>query len=78
VEYQSERTTSKTADDLTDPDEWTFADLEDMARIVEADMQTVADSTRSIPDIDDIIQEVEKSLKKSSFTLDVTNMSSGS
>jgi hypothetical protein len=78
VEYQKERTTSKTAADLADPDEWTFADLETMARIIEADMQTVTESTHSIPAIDEAIQEVEKSLKKSIFTLYVTNMSSGS
>jgi len=69
VEYQKERTNPKSADDLADPDEWTFADLGAMARIVEADLQVVKESADAVPHIDDIIQEVEKSLKKSRFPL---------
>lgn len=65
VEYQNELTATKTADDLADPDDWTFADLEAMARIVEADMQAVTESSQAVPSMDETIQEVEKSLKKS-------------
>ena len=71
VQYQNERRVPKTADDLENPDDWTFADLEAMARIVEADMKPVEKSTRSIPDIDNTIQEVEKSLKKSIASISV-------
>lgn len=78
VQYQNERTVPKTADDLENPDDWTFADLETMARIVEADMKPVEESTHFIPEIDNTIQEVEKSLKKSIASISVADNSSGS
>ena len=65
-------------DNLENPDDWTFVDLEAMARIVEADKKPVEESTHSIPDIDNTIQEVEKSLKKSIASIYVTNNYSGS
>ena len=66
VEYQSEQTGVKTAEDLEHPDEWTFADLNAISRIVEGHNKSVEDCMKDIPKIDEAIQELEKSLKKSS------------
>jgi hypothetical protein len=65
VEYQSQHTTPKVADDLSNPAEWTSADLPSIFHITETDMWSVEKSMESVPSIDEAIQDIEKSLKKS-------------
>jgi hypothetical protein len=65
VEYQSERTGPKTAEDLANPDEWNFVDLDTISQITAAETKTVNTTVENTPAIDESIQELEKSLKKS-------------
>lgn len=77
VEDQSEQTGVKTAEDLDHPDDWTFADLNAISRIVEGHNRSVEDCMKDIPKIDEAIQDLEKSLKKSSPTLELVLTFSG-
>jgi len=65
IEYQSERMGPKTADDLENPEEWTLADMDAISRIIDTHNKSIDESTKVIPQIDEAIQELEKSLKKS-------------
>lgn len=67
VEYQSEKTEPKTADDLANPDGWTFVDLDTISQITITDTKSVNATVENIPAIDESIQELEKSLKKSMY-----------
>lgn len=65
LEYQSQEAKPKTAANLDNPDDWTFANLETVSRIVESDARSIEEFVKEIPAIDESIQELEKSLKKS-------------
>lgn len=73
MEYQRRGADSKSAADLSNPDDWRFADLQTVARIVETNMKSVEAIVKQLPSIDESIQEVEKSLKKSIFSHDTLN-----
>ena len=73
VEYQRQETGSKSAADLSNPDDWTFADLQTIARIVETNMKSVEAIVKQLPAIDESIQDVEKSLKKSTSSHATSN-----
>lgn len=65
MEYQNQETNPKSANELGNPDEWTFADLQTISRIAESNTKSVEEVVKKIPAIDESIQDLEKSLKKS-------------
>jgi hypothetical protein len=67
VEYQSQQAESKTASDLDDVDNWTFADLNTISRLVADNTLIVKEIVEKIPKVDESILEVEKSLKKRKY-----------
>jgi hypothetical protein len=73
VEYQRQEKGSKSAADLSNPDDWTFADLQRIAGIVETNMKSVEAIVKQLPAIDESIQDVEKSLKKCMSSLNTIN-----
>jgi hypothetical protein len=50
---------------LSTPEDWTFADLATLTEIVEKNTKTAEFIMNSLPPIDDAIQQIEKTLKKS-------------
>jgi hypothetical protein len=73
VEYQCQETGSKSAADLSNPNDWTFAELHRITGIVETNMKSVEAIVKQLPIIDESIQDVEKSLKKSISSHDTTD-----
>jgi hypothetical protein len=73
VQYQHQETYSKLAADLSNPDDWTFADLQSITGIVETNMKSVEAIVKQLSAIDESIQDVEKSLKKSISSYNIVN-----
>ena len=73
MQYQYQETYSKSAADLSNPDDWTFADLQSIAGIVETNVKSVEAIVKQLSAIDESIQDVEKSLKKSISFHDTVN-----
>jgi len=65
ISRESHSSGEKTELDLSTPDEWTFADINAITQIVEKNTKMVESIMDSLPPIEDAIQEIEKSLKKS-------------
>jgi len=65
ISRESHNSGEKTELSLSTLDEWTFADLNTMTQIVEKNTTTVESIIESLPPIEVVIQEIEKSLKKS-------------
>jgi hypothetical protein len=69
IQYQKEEDEPKSAADLgLDAEEWTMADLHAVERIIDDKSKFVEEILRNVPSMDDSIQELEKSLKKSIMT----------
>ena len=69
IQYQKEEDEPKSSADLgRDAEEWTMADLHAVERIVDDKSKSVEEILRKVPSVDDSIQELEKSLKKSVMT----------
>jgi hypothetical protein len=65
VQYQSQQNSTKTVADLASPEGWTFADLNTLSQIIETSSKSVKTIVKDLPAVDESIQELEKSLKKS-------------
>ena len=65
VRDQSTDDMDKTTEDLHSPDHWKFADLGTISQIIEESHRLIDESLKDIPSSDESIQELEKSLKKS-------------
>jgi hypothetical protein len=65
VEYQGQEGDPKSAADLANSDEWRFADLQTITQIIEASEKTVKEIVKDVPAIDESIQDIQKSQKKS-------------
>lgn len=74
VEYQTQGLKPKSAADLGNLDSWTFANLETVSRIVESDTRSVEEFVKEIPAVDESIEELEKSLKKSISCDNISNL----
>jgi hypothetical protein len=69
IQYQKEEDELKSTADLgRDAEEWTMADLHTVERIVDDKSKSVEEILSNVPSMDDSIQELEKSLKKSIIT----------
>ena len=68
MEFQRQETDSKSIADLSNPDNWTFADMHTIAGIIETNMKSVEGIVKKLPAVDESIQDDEKSLKKSIFS----------
>jgi hypothetical protein len=75
VEDQSQQTEPKTASDLHNVDEWTFADLHTISRLVADNMLIVKGIVENIPTVDESIQNLEKSLKKRTYSKVILTLS---
>jgi hypothetical protein len=64
VDDQSQQAETKTASDLNKADDWTFADLKTISDLVADNMLIVKEIVEKIPNMDESILELEKSLKK--------------
>jgi hypothetical protein len=71
VEYQSQQAESMTVSDFGDADNWTFADLNTISRLVTDNTLIVKEIVEKIPKADESILEMEKSLKKRKYPEDV-------
>lgn len=66
MRYQKEQGELKSVDNLShDHGDWTMSDLHVIELIVEERSKSVEKVLRKVPSMDDSIQELEKSLKKS-------------
>jgi hypothetical protein len=66
VQYQKEQGEPKSVANLSlHHEDWTMSDLHAVERIVEERSKSVEEVLRKVPSMDNSIQELEKSLKKS-------------
>jgi hypothetical protein len=50
---------------LDNREKWTLADLQSISRIIDATTKSVEEAVKKMPSVDESIQDLENSLKKS-------------